>query len=124
MGNTLTFQDVIKIATFMDYPTPSTKGKITESLAKKLYNDWESIMKVADKVDQIGFPSQFGNYAVSVNIGKHYTEITISRMRQNFGFKDGVFDSYSISESGTTKKERTIKAIISFLDSYQTFKPF
>jgi hypothetical protein len=108
----------------MDYPTTYTKGRITESLSKTLYNDWESIMKVAVKIDQIEFPSQFGNYAVSVNIGKYYTEITISRMRQNFGFKDGVFDSYSISESGTTKKERTIKAIISFLDSYQTFKPF
>lgn len=43
------------IAVFMNYPTELTKGRITDELAANLYNDWNSLMPVVEKIESLGF---------------------------------------------------------------------
>ena len=69
------------LATFMDYPTKSVRGRITDLLASKMYRDWNSIMTVVDKIEKLNLdkttedPNSY--FAIVFNISGGWIDITV-----------------------------------------------
>lgn len=47
----MTSSDKIILATYMEYPTRRLAGRITDVLADKMYNDYNSIMAIVQKLE-------------------------------------------------------------------------
>lgn len=112
-----------ELATFMNYPTESLKGRITDSLADSKYNDIASLFGVIEKIEKIEIPDKHGNYKLFVKVQGDFCSIKGSRVRQGSGFKDGVFDVFQIAyNSKDTKIEAIQASIIDFLKWYKEYE--
>lgn len=122
----MTISEKKQIAIFMNFPTKTLKGRITNELAKKSYNDMNSLFSVIKKLETISFPDKYGDYEPYVVINRNWCSIKLSRQRKNTGFKNGAFDELFICHNeGKSKEEAIQKSIIDFLnwmDGYNSVK--
>jgi len=79
-----TIKDKKIVAEFMNFPTEALKGRITDELAKKQYNDWNSLMPVIQKIIKtIGVKTidecTDVEWNVSINVVRMYIGVDISQ---------------------------------------------
>lgn len=102
-----TIEDKIKdgktIATFMDFPTLSLAGRITDELALTLFKDWNSLMTVVEKIESLGYFVMINKWS-SVYMGPESQRKSIS------------------SNFGDSKIDNTYQAVCQFIKWYNENK--
>ena len=103
------------IAKFMNY---ANNKPLTDSLLLTLYKDWESIMKVVEKIESLGYRTLTENECFMITKSK----LSSFDVRSKDDYNTIFSDNYEINHYGGSKKENVYNACVEFIKWYNENK--